>query len=166
MTAHEAAARIGQIHTSMGRSVYAIVGSYQALETVLADTLSLGGRPAVLLGAQLLARMPEGTLDRFERLEANLGHKIKAELQAAYEATVEEALGDADIAVFADLEWAVVSGVSLGWVRNVAANGKTAVYLVPGVCDNGIVRAYDRGDGHGVVVLQDALEAGHIWEVE
>jgi hypothetical protein len=37
---------------------------------------------------------------------------------------------------------------------------------VPGVCDNGIVRAYDRGDGHGVVVLQDALEAGHIWEVE
>ncbi len=162
MTPESIAAQIkGLSPPSMGRAVFAAVGSYQRLREVDEHLAVLGVPPSIALGHGLLCRHPE--LERSERMERDLAQKLRGDLQKEYEALYADHFTEHDLLVVRDFELLVRFGVDLGSIRGAATNGKMAVYLVPGRLEGGKVLAYASEDVEGYPLFD--LELSHVWEV-
>jgi len=163
MTPDGVAAQIKSLSApSMGRAVFAAVGSYQRLHEVDKHLAALGVSGSIPLGHELLRRHPE--LERSELMEKDLAQKLRGDLQKAYEAFYAEHFAVHDLLVACDFELLTRFGVDLGSIRGAATNGKIAVLLVPGRLHGGKILAYASEDAEGYPFFD--LEHGHVWEVQ
>jgi len=163
MTPESVAAHIkGLSPPSMGRALFAAVGSYQRLREVDDHLADLEVQRSVPLGHELLCRHPE--FERSERMERDLAQKLRGDLQKAYEGFYADHFTKHDLLVVRDFELLMRFGVDLGSIRGAATNGKIAVYLVPGRLEGGKVLAYTSEDAEGYPFFD--VELAHVWEVQ
>ena len=174
ITGPEAVMRLSeQLTVSVGRHLYAVLGSYEQLHRFEEDALAHGTDsvgvpfpPPVNVNRDLLARIEDEDLNRLVKHEAKGPHAITQRLQKELIGLVKERLDQQSLLILRQLELVFAYNLDPGVFRTQATDRSHIVLLIPG-----------RREGDNVILFGDdeprfecrlpynLVTEDHLWEL-
>jgi hypothetical protein len=128
-----------RIQMPTGRHLYAVLGSYGALERYervsLSQAVGADGRPLrppLNLNRELLRRIPDEDLKELVQNEAKRPQSVKQRLAEEFDKLLAEALGASPFVALKQVELIFAYDLELNYLRTRGVNKKHILLLLPG----------------------------------
>ncbi len=159
-----------KLTTPVGRQLYAVVGSYKALDAFqkdLAKARTNEGKPfpkPVSVNREVLSVIPDEEFKLVAEKEAKRPEVAAAHVQQAFQTFLRAGLQKKGLLVLADLELLFAYRVDLDVLRTLAADQNQVLLLLPGKREEGRVKLFPDWPGASYLLPTTLIAEDHQWE--
>ncbi|MBI2939061.1 MAG: hypothetical protein HYY04_01380 [Chloroflexi bacterium] len=154
-----------------GRHLYAVLGTYQALEAFarsLQQARAPDGRPFPAprsINRDILDAIPDDEFRQLAADEAKMPEPVRARVGQVFDQALRARLKQDGLVVLANLELLFAYGVELSPLRVLATDHRRIILLLPGRRERGrIVLFPDLGEG-SYTLPTNLIADNHLWEL-
>ena len=159
-----------QLENPVGRHLYGILGSYNALSTfsrALEEARFPDGTPfpvPLSVNAGIINSFSDDLFREIVTNEARLPDPTRTSVRLAFEAFLSDSIRQSPLLILTDLELLFAYNIDLSLLRVLSTDQKRIVLLLPGILSGKRIIMYPNVDGE-YQVPQGIIAEHHLWEV-